>query len=172
MVEEAQQWTPAWMREVLRLPPLADLGEGTFDDKVGELLARLIAPTQSGFTYVYKVGERFQAKPYIKPKTQRNLGYYDDAIDAAEQILRLAYEKRGLPPSPKKDRNKRGEGARPRPKRQKAAPQASQATPLAELQSQPPTPATFAAMGVYTAPFFEGEAPGAPTVVASLFSHM
>ena len=107
----------------------------------------------------------------MKPGDQRSAGYFDTVEKAADEIL--SYLCTGVPPpTPKKDRKKRGEGRQPPAKRQRAAQQASPATPFSELPSEMPTPDTFAAMGVYTAPCFEGAAPGAPTVAASLLSHM
>ena len=94
------------------------------------------------------------AKPYVRPGVQRSMGMYDTPEEAAVRII--LYMCTGLaPPSPNKDRNKRGTGRRPRPERQRAARKASPSTPLAELPAQPPTPATLAAVGVYTAPVFE-----------------
>ena len=100
-----------------------------------------------------------QAKPYVKPKDQRHAGYFDSKEEAADEIL--AYLCSGVPPpTPKKGRSKRGEGRQPPPKRQRAVWQATPATPLAELPAQPITPATFAGMGVYTAPVLDEDASG------------
>ena len=116
---------------------------------------------KSGFRDVFLVGERWQAKPYVKPGDQRSAGYFDTKEQAADEIL--AYLCSGVPPpTPKKGRSKRGEGRRPPPKQQKAARQALPATPLAELPAQPITPATFAPLGMYTAPVFDEDASGLP----------
>ena len=159
----AQAWSPAWMRRVLGLPELE-----TFEHKPDSFsmamcyVDMIAAPTKTGYSYVYKVGKRFQAKVYVRPGVQRNLSSRASAEEAAADIILLAYGMRPLPPSPVKDKPKICKPKRQRVKAQRALP----TSPLAELPAQPPTPATFAAMGVYTAPCFEGEAPGAPTVVA------
>ena len=128
-------------------------------------------PNQSGFRDVFKVGHKWQAKPYVGPKDQRHAGYFATPEAAADEVLK--YLCTGVPPpKPERERRKRGEAPRPPAKRQKAAQQASPATPLAELPAQPVTPATLAELGVYTAPCYDGEAPGAPTVVTSALDTM
>jgi hypothetical protein len=86
------------------------------------LLAALKENNQSGVKYVYTSGKRFQAKPYIRPGVQRSLGSFDTAREAAEHILRVCYEGEPLPPTPSKDRAKRGEGPRKRIRHKGAAP--------------------------------------------------
>ena len=136
--------------------------ENTFIEHALRVLDR---PNKSGYRDVFPVGDKWQAKVYVRPKVQRNLGLFGTKKEAAVQVL--AYLLTGIPPpTPDKNRNKRGEGRRVKPRRQQRVRQPSLATPLAEWPTQPLTPATFAAMGVYTAPCFEGEAPGAPTVAA------
>ena len=106
-----------------------------------------------------------------RPKDQRHTGYFATPEAAADEVLK--YLCTGVPPpKPERERRKRGEAPRPPAKRQKAAQQASPATPLAELPAQPVTPATLAELGVYTAPCYDGEAPGAPTVVTSALDTM
>jgi hypothetical protein len=113
-------WSPAWMRQHLGLPPPDTVvDEATV---LQETLAKLREPTQTGFKYTYKSGKRFQSKPYIRPGVQRTLGNFSSAEEAATQIIRLCYGCISLPPSPKKDRAKRGEGPRPRQRRKGAAP--------------------------------------------------
>ena len=100
-------------------PPDAVVDEATV---VEEALAKLKEPTQTGFRYIYKSGERFQAKPYIRPGVQRSLGNFSSAEEAAIEVIRLCLGCIPLPPSPKKDRAKRGEGPRQRTRRKGAAP--------------------------------------------------
>ena len=156
-------WSPAWMRKVLGLPELETFEYPPDGPSTAKGYVYLIAgPTKTGYKYVYKVGKRFQAKVYVRPGVQRNLASCESAEAAAAAILLLAYGIEPLPPSPDKNKPKIGVM-----KRQRAKARQDLASPLAALPAQPPTPATFAAMGVYSAPCFEGEAPGAPTVVAS-----
>ena len=78
------------------------------------ILGWLKADTKSGYQEIYIVGRNYQVKPYVGPGKQRNLGSFPTVELAAGALLDF---KRGivpLPPSPKKDRNKRGEGRRPR----------------------------------------------------------
>ena len=112
MAGEGRCWSPEWMRQHFGLPPSDTVvDEATV---LEESLAKLKEPTKSGFKYIYKSGERFQSKPYIRPGVQRSLGNFTSAEDAAIAILRLCYCGIPLPPSPKKDRAKRGEGPWPR----------------------------------------------------------
>ena len=99
-------------------------------------LAALTEPTNSGYKYVYKSGERWQAKPYVKPGVQRGLGTFDTKEEAAEEILSLAYEGLPLPPTPK-PRGKRGAGRQPRvrTKRPRAARVSGSLAPLDYTQS-------------------------------------
>jgi hypothetical protein len=102
------------MRWHLGLPPPETSMEET---SMEALLAALKENNQSGVKYVYTSGKRFQAKPYIRPGVQRGLGTFDTAREAAEHILRVCYEDEPLPPTPTKDRAKRGEGPRKRIRR-------------------------------------------------------
>ena len=113
-------WSPEWLRQHLRLPPPDTVvDEATV---LEDTLAKLKEPTNSGFKYVYKSGERFQSKPYTRPGVQRSLGNFASAEEAAQEIVRLCYGCIPLPPSPSKDRAKRGEGPRPRIRRKGATP--------------------------------------------------
>ena len=162
-VAMTQAWSPTWMRRVLGLPELETFKYPPDCHSIAACYVDMIAgPTKTGYKYVYKVGKRFQAKLYVRPGVQRSLASCRSAEEAAVEIILLAYGMRPLPPSPVKDKPKICKPKRQRVKAQRALP----TTPLAELPAQPPTPATFAAMGIYTAPCFEGEAPGAPIVVA------
>ena len=113
----AQAWSPAWMRRVLGLPEL-----DTFKYKPDCLSMALIyvdlldAPTKSGYKYVYKVGNSFQAKPYVKPGSQRSAGYFRSARAAAVQVFRIKMGYLPQPPSPKKGMNKHGMGRKPVPR--------------------------------------------------------
>ena len=87
----AQAWSPAWMRRVLGLPELE-----TFEyppdcrSCMAECYIDMIAgPTQTGYRYVYKVGKRFQAKPYVRPGVQRSLASCQSAEEAAAEIVLL-----------------------------------------------------------------------------------
>ena len=68
--------------------------------------------TRSGYKEVYAVGGKWQAKVYVGPGKQRNLGLFKQPRDAAERVLQHIL---GVPPPPSpKPRNKRGEGRKPR----------------------------------------------------------
>ena len=56
----------------------------------------------------------WQAKPYIRPKVQRNLGSFSTPEAAAKEVVRWMFGGRPTPPTPSKDRNKRNEGRRVR----------------------------------------------------------
>ena len=60
----------------------------------------IAAPTKTGYSYVYNVGKRFQAKLYVRPGVKRNLSSRASAKEAAADILLLAYGILPLPPSP------------------------------------------------------------------------
>jgi len=178
LAPSAPLWPPAMAREAGR--PWLDwlLGKiGMTNEEAGAMAMPLFydkardvirRPNQSGFRDVFKVGEKWQAKVYVGPKDQRHAGYFGTPEAAADEVLR--YLCTGVPPpKPERERRKRGEGPQPPAKRPKAR---QQATPLAELPAQPIMPATLAELGVYTAPCFDGEAPGAPTVVASALDTM
>ena len=79
------------------------------------------------YKWVYKVGGAWQAKPYVRPKTQRHLGDFATPREAAAEVLSFKMGDRPLPPSPSKDRNKRGTGRKPRDRRKGAQPALSPA---------------------------------------------
>ena len=69
----------------------------------------------SGFRDVYKCASAinpWQAKPYIRPKVQRNLGSFP--TPAAKAVIIWMFGGRPTPPTPTKERNKRGVGRKPR----------------------------------------------------------
>jgi hypothetical protein len=68
--------------------------------------------TRSGYKEVYAVGGKWQAKVYVGPGKQRNLGSFNHPRDAAGRVLDHILGE-PLPPSPK-PRNKRGAGRKPR----------------------------------------------------------
>ena len=94
-----------------------DEAEAVFERAINLLRTK---DTKSGYQEVYPVGRRWQAKPYVSPGKQRNLGTFATAREAAGRII---HHRAGtmplLPPSPK-PRNKRGEGRQPRSKRARA----------------------------------------------------
>ena len=166
-MQEPPEAGDAWRARLLAKVGMTE-AESVADGRtfIVHALRVLVRPNKSGFRDVFAVGDKWQAKVYVRPKVQRNLDLYVTREEAAVAVLH--YRLTGmLPPTPDKNRNKRGEGRRVKPRRQRRPRQPSLATPLAEWPSQPLTPATFAEMGAYTAPCFEGEAPGAPTVAAS-----
>ena len=127
----AQAWSPAWMRLVLGLPELETPPDSRF---MAECYVDLIAgPTQTGYKYVYKVGKRFQAKPYVRLHVQRSLATClascESAEAAAAEIVLLAYDMRPLPPSPVKDTPK----IICKPKRQRVKATASRALPISPI---------------------------------------
>ena len=166
--EAGDAWR-AWLLARLGMTEAeAAADENTFIEKALRVIER---PNKSGYRDVFAVGEKWQAKPYVGPKDQRHAGYFEKREEAADEVLRFLCT--GVPPpKPERERRKRGDAPQPPAKRPKARQQASPATPLAELPAQPVTPATLAELGVYTAPCYDGEAPGAPTVVASALDTM
>ena len=74
----------------------------------------------SGYRDVYKGASAvkpWQAKPYLRPKVQRNLGSFATPEEAAKTVIVWMYGGMPTPPTPKKERNKRGEGRRKRDRR-------------------------------------------------------
>ena len=72
---------------------------------------------KSGYRDVYKGASSvnpWQAKPYIRPGVQRNLGSFSTPEEAAKAVIVWMYGGRPTPPTPDKERNKRGEGRRKR----------------------------------------------------------
>lgn len=70
---------------------------------------------KSGYRDVYPGASKkhpWQAKPYIRPGVQRNLGSFPTPQDAAKEVLLWMYGALSTPPTPTKDRNKRNEGKR------------------------------------------------------------
>ena len=130
-------WSAAWMREHLGLPDPETTS--TVEELQALGLAALVEPIKSGYKYVYPSGERWQAKPYVKPGVQRGLGSFDTKEEAANEILSLAYEGLPLPPTPKA-RGKRGQGRQPRvrAKRPRAArPLAAAVAPILASAGRP-----------------------------------
>ena len=86
---------------------------------------------KSGFKEVYPcMGKKpWQAKVYVGPKKQRQLGRFNTPLEAAMAIVwwRTSGDKLM---SPKKDRNKRGEGRRKRDRRKGVCRLPSPFTPL------------------------------------------
>ena len=91
------------------VPPTVEETEAAFDAAIDLLRA----PTRSGYSEVYPVGSRWQAKPYVKPGSQRSAGYFSSPRAAAMQVFmtKMGYEP--WPPSPKKGMNKHGQGRKP-----------------------------------------------------------
>jgi hypothetical protein len=80
----AQAWSPAWMRLVLGLPEFETFEYPPDCRSMAECYVDMIAgPTQTGYKYVYKVGKRFQAKPYVRPGVQRSMASCQSAEEAA-----------------------------------------------------------------------------------------
>ena len=112
---------PPLTKEELReqLLALAAPDEDVFD-VVERGLPLLKASNTSGFVFVFPTAAKqktsWQAKPTIRGK-QRGLGTFDDVEDAARVVLQWALGLVEDPPSPEKERAKRGAGKRPRDKR-------------------------------------------------------
>ena len=88
---------------------------------------------------------------------------HGEADEAAVQVLLYlgADGHTTADPRQKPEEEGHGHSGRRQKARRQQPRQPSLSTPLTEWPTQPLTPATLAAMGVYTAPCFEGEAPGA-----------
>ena len=93
------------------------------DDFVERAIDLLRAPTHSGYreVYVSPTAGRWQAKPYVGPGKQRNLGTFPTAREAAAAVFWFRQGKAAgtlLPiKSPDKERNRRGQGRKPRDRR-------------------------------------------------------
>ena len=62
----------------------------------------------SGYRDVYKGASKvkpWQAKPYIRPKVQRNLGSFPTPEEAAKAVIIWMFGGRPTPPTPTKERN-------------------------------------------------------------------
>ena len=115
------QLTPADLLARLGVPQPQTMDEY---DAVLDLAIQEILKTdnKSGYRDVYKSASTvnpWQAKPYIRPKVQRNLGSFPTAEEAAKAIIIWMFGGRPTPPTPQKERNKRGEGRRQRDRRNK-----------------------------------------------------
>ena len=113
-------WSTAGLMRRLRLPEDFVPSSGVEMEQIYErCVDLLLAPgTKSGYKEVYPSATegKWQAKPYIGPGKQRNLGTFATARAAAKAIL--WFKQGGCPaPSPQKERNKRGQGARARDRR-------------------------------------------------------
>ena len=70
-----EPWSPAWINHQLGLPADWWPPAGEFDAYEAKAIDLLrTSGTKSGFLEVYASGERWQAKPYVSPGTQRHLG--------------------------------------------------------------------------------------------------
>ena len=96
-------------------PPgwFAEPGSAESDAAWEQCIDLLKANTDSGYHEVYIVGEKYQAKVYVSPGVQRNLGSFALARKAAEKVLQYRTGQEQLPQSPA-TRRKRGEGRMPR----------------------------------------------------------
>ena len=94
------------------VPPTAEEAEAAFE----AALDLLRASTKSEYSEVYPVGNRWQAKPYVKPGSQRSAGYFSSPRQAAVRVfmIKMGYEPQ--PRSPKKGMNKHGQGRKPVPR--------------------------------------------------------
>ena len=89
----------------------------------------------SGYRDVYKGASAvnpWQAKPYLRPGVQRNLGSFPTPEAAAREVIIWMYGGRPTPPTPTKERNKRGVGRRVRDRsnKGKGAPAPNRLHPL------------------------------------------
>ena len=117
------EWTQEALLRRFGLP--ADWMPATsaeFDDFDARCIDLLREPANvSGFKEVYAcLGDKpWQAKVYVGPGRQRHLGSFATELEAAKAIYwwRVSGDKLN---SPKKDRNKRGEGRRKRDRRKGA----------------------------------------------------
>ena len=88
-------------------------------------ISLLRSSSKSGFQYVLPTASPalpWQAKPYIRPGVQRDLGSFPTKEGAAEAVLLWLIGVKPTPPTPPRGRNKRGEGKRPRDRRKPGAP--------------------------------------------------
>ena len=105
-----ERWSQGWLLHA-RLgvdflnPWDMDEAEAVFERAINLLRTK---DTKSGYQEVYPVSRRWQAKPYVSPGKQRNLGTFAMAREAAGRIIHHRAGTMPLPPSPK-PRNKRGD---------------------------------------------------------------
>ena len=95
---------PGWV------PATAEEAEAAFEAAIDLLCDQ---STKSGYKEVYAVGERWQAKPYVKPGSQRSAGYFASPRAAALRIFEIKMGYEPPPRSPKKGMNKHGMGRKP-----------------------------------------------------------
>jgi hypothetical protein len=115
-----QEWTQEALLRRFGLPadwvPATPADLEAFEARCVDLLCD--PANKSGFKEVYpcKGKKPWQAKVYVGPKKQRQLGRFNTPLEAAMAIVwwRTSGDKLM---SPKKDRNKRGEGRRKRDRR-------------------------------------------------------
>jgi hypothetical protein len=114
------EWTQAALLSRLDLPaewvPSSEADMQWFETQCIDLLR--VSGSKSGFWCVYPAAgaNPWQAKPYVGPGKQRHLGTFATALDAAKALFWWLVRGEKLP-SPKKERNKRGEGRRIRIRR-------------------------------------------------------
>ena len=96
-------------------------GDGGGRVSVVELAIDLLkTDNASGYHSVFKVASNtkpWQAKVYLRPKTQRNLGSFATRDAAARQVIKWMFKIIPIPPSPLQDRNARGAGRKKRDRR-------------------------------------------------------
>ena len=111
-------WTPVQVLAKLGVPwPETEDGVASVVELAIDLLK---TDNQSGYHHVFKGASNtnpWQAKPYVRPKVQRNLGSFATARDAARQVVKWLFEIIPTPPSPLQDRNARGAGRKKRDRR-------------------------------------------------------
>ena len=112
-----REWSTEWVMHKLGKPldwwPDGGMYSAEAEQVLQQAINLLKADTVSGYQEVYKVGGKWQAKPYVSPGVQRSLGMFDDPQLAAKEVLWFKIGVVQLPPTPK-PRNKRGAGRKPR----------------------------------------------------------
>ena len=71
------------------VPPTAEEAEAAFEAAINLLRA----PTKSEYSEVYPVGRRWQAKPYVKPGSQRSAGYFSSPWQAALRVFMIKIDR-------------------------------------------------------------------------------
>ena len=121
MVSECHPTMPFSLKELLAKLGVKDVDDVLLDFEVFEerALEALKTDNLAGYHHVRPVKNSrlnpFQAMAYVGPKDQRGLGSFPTAREAACVVLHFMLGRTPSPPTPgKKDRNKRGAGARKR----------------------------------------------------------
>ena len=82
--EAGEAWRAWVLAKIGMTEAEAVADENTFLKHALRVLDR---PNKSGYRDVFPVGDKWQAKVYVRPKVQRNVGLYETKVEAAVGVL-------------------------------------------------------------------------------------